>query len=90
MSTSHYGDMVDQSCIQKNKIKKIKRSSAVGLKCNYIKCNKNVDRREDELKSCTIPGGLTEASAIQHNAVQANGFASSLHLQELFLTMGSL
>lgn len=43
-------------------------------------------------KSSTMSAGLTEASTIEHNAVQVNGFASSLHLQELFffLTMGSL
>lgn len=37
-----------------------------------------------------MSAGLTEASAIEYNAVQVNGFASSLYLQELFLTMGSL
>lgn len=37
-----------------------------------------------------MSAGLTEANAIEHNAVQMNGFASSLHLQELFLTMRSL
>lgn len=42
------------------------------------------------VKSSTMSAGLTEASAIEHNAVQANGFASSLHLQELFPTIGSL
>lgn len=31
-----------------------------------------------------MSAGLTEASAIEHNAVQVNGFASSLHLQEIF------
>lgn len=35
-------------------------------------------------KSSTMSAGLTEASAIERNAVQMNGFASSLHLRELF------
>lgn len=35
-------------------------------------------------KSSTMSASLTEASATEHNTVQANGFASSLHLQELF------
>lgn len=35
-------------------------------------------------KSSTMSASLTEACATEHNAVQANGFASPLHLQELF------
>lgn len=70
------------------KKKENKDLSAFGLKYNYVKCNWN--SKGVGAKRSTMSAGLTEASAIERNAVQVNGFASSLHLQELFSHDGFL